>query len=491
MIVGPAERPAWIIRANLWRLNLPVTALFLLLLPAFDFCEASGYFEIQVSEFNNSRARLADGTCCRHEEGRSRCSLNCRTYFRVCLKEYQSEINTNGPCTFGNVSSDVLGGNYFVYSSDTSKARLTLRFEFAWTVRYFFFLSLFLFSSALQKFYFLHFIAFFSSLFISALQTFYFLYFIPSFPLCSFQRFNYSISFILCPIFLFVHFSASFILSHFFLFVHFSAPNILFPSFYAIFPLCSLQRSKPSISFILSPLFLFVHFSAPNILFPSFYPVFLCVHFSAPNIVFPLFYPLFSSLFISALQTFYFLYLFYPLFSSLFTSALQTFYFLHSIPFSSLFTSALQTLYFFLFYPLFSSLFTSALQIFYFLYFIPFSSLFTSALQTLYFFNFIPSFPLCSFQRSKHSISFILSPLFLFVHFSAPNILFPLFYPLFVHFSASNILFPLFYPLFFFSLCSLQRFKHSISFILTPFFSPTLFISALQTSSFLYLIPIF
>lgn len=136
MILGQVERPVWIIRANLWRLNLPVTALFLLLLPAFKFCEASGYFQIQVGEFNNSRGRLADGACCRHEEGRSGCSLNCRTYFRVCLKEYQSEINPDGPCTFGNVSSGILGGNYFAYSSDTSKARLTLRFEFAWTTSY-------------------------------------------------------------------------------------------------------------------------------------------------------------------------------------------------------------------------------------------------------------------------------------------------------------------------------------------------------------------
>lgn len=100
-------------------------------------CAASGYFELQLQSIRNVRGELADGRCCdgvRAPGGMCPESDQCETFFRVCLKEYQAVVSMEGTCTFGNVTSVVLGGNSFSYRLDTTVTRLKLPFDFAWTV---------------------------------------------------------------------------------------------------------------------------------------------------------------------------------------------------------------------------------------------------------------------------------------------------------------------------------------------------------------------
>ena len=100
-------------------------------------CHGSGYFEIQINTVRNLRGELANGTCCdggRDHTGRCPISDQCDTYFGVCLKEYQSRVTVAGPCTFGNVTSSVMGGDSFTFQPGDPRARLVLPFNFAWTV---------------------------------------------------------------------------------------------------------------------------------------------------------------------------------------------------------------------------------------------------------------------------------------------------------------------------------------------------------------------
>ncbi|KAG7247011.1 hypothetical protein CRUP_024478 [Coryphaenoides rupestris] len=41
----------------------------------------------------------------------------CATFFKVCLKEYQSRVTSGGPCSYGTGSTPVLGGNTFTFKS--------------------------------------------------------------------------------------------------------------------------------------------------------------------------------------------------------------------------------------------------------------------------------------------------------------------------------------------------------------------------------------
>ncbi|GIY45552.1 delta-like protein 1 [Caerostris extrusa] len=88
-------------------------ALCVVILLAFvSQAECSGMFEIRLDNFVNEFGRDADGTCCRGVRSPSgMCSGTCRTRFRVCLKHYQTTIDPNPPCTYGEVLTPVLGNN--------------------------------------------------------------------------------------------------------------------------------------------------------------------------------------------------------------------------------------------------------------------------------------------------------------------------------------------------------------------------------------------
>ena len=108
---------------------------------------ASGFFELEIVELQNPRNRLANGDCCgatgstnstvhfRSTHTSEVCGRECTTYFRLCLKEYQSNVTVSSPCTYGNNSSPVLGGNSFTFlEPERANARLVLPFTFRWTV---------------------------------------------------------------------------------------------------------------------------------------------------------------------------------------------------------------------------------------------------------------------------------------------------------------------------------------------------------------------
>uniref|UniRef100_A0A1A8UHQ2 Delta-like protein n=1 Tax=Nothobranchius furzeri TaxID=105023 RepID=A0A1A8UHQ2_NOTFU len=117
--------------------------IVLLLLAVWtEVSRSTGYFELQLISVENPNGELADGECC--DGARSsqdlRCSRDeCDTYFRVCLKEYQIEVNTGGACTYGSESTHVLGGNMFSFKSATKNneaGKVVIPFQFAWPRSY-------------------------------------------------------------------------------------------------------------------------------------------------------------------------------------------------------------------------------------------------------------------------------------------------------------------------------------------------------------------
>ncbi|CAH0550208.1 unnamed protein product [Brassicogethes aeneus] len=96
----------------------------------------SGIFELQVLEIANPRSELKSGDCCGdgvRSPVTGRCSTSCNTFFRLCLKEYQSNVTSTGSCSFGSNASQVLGRDSFTLS-DPERGRLVLPFTFRWTL---------------------------------------------------------------------------------------------------------------------------------------------------------------------------------------------------------------------------------------------------------------------------------------------------------------------------------------------------------------------
>lgn len=92
----------------------------------------------------NVNGELWDGECCDGTRNSRdlRCTRDeCDTYFKVCLKEYQSEVTTTGLCSFGSRSTGVLGGNIFSFKNAKSNGnkisdvgKIVIPFQFAWLV---------------------------------------------------------------------------------------------------------------------------------------------------------------------------------------------------------------------------------------------------------------------------------------------------------------------------------------------------------------------
>lgn len=88
---------------------------------------------------HNVNGELLNGVCCdgtRNTADRKCTRDECDTFFKVCLKEYQSRVSAAGPCSFGMGSTPVLGGNTFSFKSSVrnDKSRIALPFSFAWPV---------------------------------------------------------------------------------------------------------------------------------------------------------------------------------------------------------------------------------------------------------------------------------------------------------------------------------------------------------------------
>ncbi|XP_043093030.1 protein jagged-2b isoform X1 [Puntigrus tetrazona] len=129
------------IRIRNW---LPIACLLLTIWTKVS--QSSGYFELQLIAVENVNGELWDGECCdgtRNSQDQRCVRDECDTYFKVCLKEYQSEVTTTGTCTFGSGSTDVLGGNIFSFKtakSNPSKTsdvgKILIPFHFAWPRSY-------------------------------------------------------------------------------------------------------------------------------------------------------------------------------------------------------------------------------------------------------------------------------------------------------------------------------------------------------------------
>ncbi|XP_054855899.1 protein jagged-1-like isoform X2 [Eublepharis macularius] len=114
--------------------------LLLLLLARPQGLEAAGTFELQIRLVRNEKGLLADGRCCRGGlEPPCPVTDQCRTFFRVCLKEYQLRALPGGPCVLGTATTPVLGGNDFSTSHRKgldSANEMVIRFDFAWPRSY-------------------------------------------------------------------------------------------------------------------------------------------------------------------------------------------------------------------------------------------------------------------------------------------------------------------------------------------------------------------
>ncbi|XP_036274237.1 protein jagged-1 isoform X7 [Pipistrellus kuhlii] len=104
-------------------------------------CGASGQFELEILSMQNVNGELQNGHCCggARTPGDRKCARDeCDTYFKVCLKEYQSRVTAEGPCSFGSGSTPVIGGNTFNLkaSRGNERNRIVLPFSFAWPRSY-------------------------------------------------------------------------------------------------------------------------------------------------------------------------------------------------------------------------------------------------------------------------------------------------------------------------------------------------------------------
>ncbi|XP_038147471.1 delta-like protein 4 [Cyprinodon tularosa] len=95
------------------------TSVIAIVMMLFTQVLGSSVFEIDLHHFQNTKALLANGRSCSSE--------GCRTYFRVCLKNFQREVSPSGRCIFGSARTPVLGTDSFSIQQD-APVRLPLNF---------------------------------------------------------------------------------------------------------------------------------------------------------------------------------------------------------------------------------------------------------------------------------------------------------------------------------------------------------------------------
>ncbi|XP_037781207.1 protein serrate-like [Penaeus monodon] len=133
----------------------------ILLATLVQVATASGRFELEVVEVQNSHSQLWSGECCGGvaRSPASECPVQCQTAVTLCLKEYQSTQDGGkalprqvlesggatskgqsagaggwGSCTYGNGTSPVIGGSSFTLAQSPPAAHIQLPFTFSWTV---------------------------------------------------------------------------------------------------------------------------------------------------------------------------------------------------------------------------------------------------------------------------------------------------------------------------------------------------------------------
>lgn len=102
----------------------------------------SGLFEFRLKSFRNDNGLNSFGRCCSQKALPSgSCQGSCKTRFRICLKQYQAEIDTTSSCTFGAAATKILGDNTFNLTATrnppqegTSINPISFPFDFTWPV---------------------------------------------------------------------------------------------------------------------------------------------------------------------------------------------------------------------------------------------------------------------------------------------------------------------------------------------------------------------
>ncbi|OQV23489.1 Delta-like protein 1 [Hypsibius exemplaris] len=93
--------------------------------------QGSGIFELRLESFQ-SHLLTADrtGTCCKDQHGQ--CSERCNTYFRVCLKHYQTSITPDPPCTFGSMQTKAVTTEDGAKTFPEQNSVIPFPFNFTW-----------------------------------------------------------------------------------------------------------------------------------------------------------------------------------------------------------------------------------------------------------------------------------------------------------------------------------------------------------------------
>lgn len=109
----------------------------LIILIFISKCLALGSIELNLLSFRNEEGRLDDGTCCSDGTYQQKCTGPCKTFFRVCLKQFESKINVNSTCTFGEITTPVLGNNSIYLERNSNsipgyKNPIRFPFNFSW-----------------------------------------------------------------------------------------------------------------------------------------------------------------------------------------------------------------------------------------------------------------------------------------------------------------------------------------------------------------------
>lgn len=97
------------------------------------FC--SGVFELKLQEFLNKKGVTGNTNCCKGGAASGPQQCECKTFFRICLKHYQTNVSPEPPCTYGGAITPVLGSNSFQVPEMTSKDSFSnpIRFSFGFT----------------------------------------------------------------------------------------------------------------------------------------------------------------------------------------------------------------------------------------------------------------------------------------------------------------------------------------------------------------------
>ncbi|TSK42117.1 Delta-like protein D [Bagarius yarrelli] len=95
----------------------------------------SGVFELKLQEFLNKKGITANANCCEEGSTPGIQQCECKTFFRICLKHYQANVSPEPPCTYGGITTPVLGSNSFQVSETLSDSTFTnpVRFPFGFT----------------------------------------------------------------------------------------------------------------------------------------------------------------------------------------------------------------------------------------------------------------------------------------------------------------------------------------------------------------------